>query len=41
MLDHVSIGVKDIDAARKFYDTTLKPLGYTCKYAEGGHAGYG
>jgi catechol 2,3-dioxygenase-like lactoylglutathione lyase family enzyme len=41
MLDHVSIGVKDLDAAKKFYDATLKPLGYTCKYAEGAHAGYG
>ena len=26
MLDHVSIGVKDIESANRFYDATLKPL---------------
>lgn len=41
MLDHVSIGVKDIEASKKFYDATLKPLGVTCKYAKGTDAGYG
>jgi catechol 2,3-dioxygenase-like lactoylglutathione lyase family enzyme len=41
MLDHVSIGVKDIEAAKRFYDASLKPLGYVCKYAKGGDAGYG
>ncbi len=41
MLDHVSIGVKDIEASKKFYDATLKPLGVTCKYAKGNDAGYG
>ena len=29
MLDHVSIGVSDIARSGKFYDTALKPLGYT------------
>jgi len=30
MLDHVSIGVRDIDAAKRFYDAVLAPLGYSC-----------
>ena len=29
MLDHVSIGVSDIAAAKRFYDAVLLPLGYT------------
>ena len=41
MLDHVSIGVKDIEVSKRFYDATLKPLGVTCKYAKGNDAGYG
>ena len=28
MFDHVSIGVKDIERARRFYDAALAPLGY-------------
>ncbi len=28
MLDHVSIGVRDIAATRRFYDAALSPLGY-------------
>ena len=27
MFDHVSIGVRDIAATRRFYDAALKPLG--------------
>jgi catechol 2,3-dioxygenase-like lactoylglutathione lyase family enzyme len=27
MLDHVSLGVSDIDRSRHFYDATLRPLG--------------
>lgn len=30
MLDHVSIGVRDIGKAKQFYDAALNPLGYTC-----------
>jgi catechol 2,3-dioxygenase-like lactoylglutathione lyase family enzyme len=41
MLDHVSIGVKDIEASKRFYDAALKPLGYVAKYAKGNDAGYG
>lgn len=28
MIDHLSIGVRDIVAARRFYDAVLAPLGY-------------
>jgi catechol 2,3-dioxygenase-like lactoylglutathione lyase family enzyme len=41
MLDHVSIGVRDLAAARRFYDAALAPLGYGCVYAGEGYAGYG
>ncbi len=41
MLDHVSIGVSDIQRAGKFYDAVLKPLGYT-RQSDGDSAlGYG
>jgi len=41
MLDHVSIGVRDIAKARRFYDAALKPLGYTCLSAGEASLGYG
>jgi catechol 2,3-dioxygenase-like lactoylglutathione lyase family enzyme len=41
MLDHVSIGVRDAAAARRFYDAALKPLGYTCLSEGEGSLGYG
>jgi len=41
MLDHVSIGVRDLARARRFYDAALKPLGYTCLSASDGALGYG
>lgn len=41
MLDHVSIGVADIAAARRFYNAALKPLGYECLSASEGSLGYG
>ena len=28
MINHVSIGVRDIARSKKFYDAALKPLGY-------------
>ncbi|MBX7146787.1 MAG: VOC family protein [Alphaproteobacteria bacterium] len=28
MLDHISLGVKDIERSRQFYDVVLKTLGY-------------
>jgi catechol 2,3-dioxygenase-like lactoylglutathione lyase family enzyme len=41
MLDHVSIGVRDMKAARRFYDAALKPLGYECLSSGDDSAGYG
>jgi catechol 2,3-dioxygenase-like lactoylglutathione lyase family enzyme len=41
MLDHVSIGVRDIPKSKRFYDAALKPLGYTCLSAGEGSLGYG
>ena len=41
MIDHVSIGVRDIPRARKFYDAALQPLGYSCLSAGEGSLGYG
>jgi catechol 2,3-dioxygenase-like lactoylglutathione lyase family enzyme len=42
MLDHVTIGVRDIEQSKKFYDRALRPLGITRLYGEGeGFAGYG
>jgi catechol 2,3-dioxygenase-like lactoylglutathione lyase family enzyme len=32
MLDHVSIGVANLEKARAFYDAVLSPLGYSCVY---------
>jgi catechol 2,3-dioxygenase-like lactoylglutathione lyase family enzyme len=41
MIDHVSIGVRDIAAAKRFYDAALKPLGYMCLVEIEGTLGYG
>lgn len=41
MLDHVSIGVRDVAASQKFYDAALKPLGYERLSSGEGSAGYG
>ena len=41
MLDHVSIGVRDIAKAKGFYDAALKPLGIACLSADEGSLGYG
>ena len=41
MLDHVSIGVRDLGAARKFYDAVLGTLGYTCLSDAPNALGYG
>ena len=29
MLDHVSLGIRDLELSRRFYDAALKPLGLT------------
>lgn len=41
MWDHVSIGVRDIAKAKKFYDAVLEPLGFTCLSQGEGSLGYG
>ncbi len=42
MLDHVTIGVSDIERSKAFYDRALRPLGIERLYAEGDtSAGYG
>src|SRR5438552_16877974 len=41
MIDHISIGVRDIAAAKRFYDAALTPLGYTCLSESATSLGYG
>ncbi|TPK80899.1 VOC family protein [Mesorhizobium sp. B2-4-17] len=41
MFDHISIGVRDANASKRFYDAALKPLGYTCLNQSPGSLGYG
>ena len=30
MIAHVSIGVRDVDRSKTFYDAAVAPLGYKC-----------
>jgi catechol 2,3-dioxygenase-like lactoylglutathione lyase family enzyme len=41
MINHVSIGVRDVAQAKRFYDAALAPLGYTCRNEAPGSLGYG
>lgn len=41
MINHVSIGVRDVARAKVFYDAALKPLGYTCQSSSETSLGYG
>ncbi|HWE17217.1 MAG TPA: VOC family protein [Hyphomicrobiaceae bacterium] len=41
MLNHVSIGVRDVARAKRFYDAALAPLGYRCLSDSPGSLGYG
>lgn len=41
MIDHLSIGVRDIAKAKVFYDAALKPLGYQCLSNGPDSLGYG
>lgn len=41
MIDHVSIGVRDIVRAKHFYDSVLMPLGYACLSTGDSSLGYG
>lgn len=41
MLSHVSLGVVDLERARRFYDAALAPLGAVCLYGDERCLGYG
>ena len=41
MIDHISLGVRDIAATQRFYDAALAPLGYTRLSAGTTSLGYG
>jgi catechol 2,3-dioxygenase-like lactoylglutathione lyase family enzyme len=41
MIDHVSVGVRDLDRARRFYDTVLGSLGFAPLRENPGTVGYG
>jgi|SRR5688572_17680846 catechol 2,3-dioxygenase-like lactoylglutathione lyase family enzyme len=41
MIDHISIGVRDIEAAKTFYDAVLRPLGIKRLYQGADFAAYG
>lgn len=41
MINHVSIGVRDLARSRQFYDAALTPLGYTCLSKDASSLGYG
>lgn len=41
MIDHISIGVRNVAASRRFYDAALKPLGYQCLSDSPSSLGYG
>src|SRR5712664_3420960 len=41
MIAHISIGVRDIDRSKRFYDAVLEPLEYTCLRAARTLLGYG
>ena len=41
MINHLSIGVRDIRRTRSFYDAALAPLGYRCLSEGADSLGYG
>lgn len=41
MIDHISIGVRNIAASKRFYDAALQPLGYRCLSDSPESLGYG
>lgn len=41
MIDHLSLGVRDLAKSRAFYDAVLAPLGYRRLYDLDGASGYG
>jgi catechol 2,3-dioxygenase-like lactoylglutathione lyase family enzyme len=41
MINHLSLGVRDLDRTRRVYDAALAPLGYSCLSDADGALGYG
>lgn len=41
MIDHVSIGVRDVARTKAFYDAVMKPIGYSCLSEGETSLGYG
>ena len=41
MIAHVSIGVRNLERSKRFYDAVLEPLGYKCIRAARTLTGYG
>jgi catechol 2,3-dioxygenase-like lactoylglutathione lyase family enzyme len=41
MINHISIGVRDLAKAKRFYDAALAPLGYSCLSDGSDGLGYG
>jgi catechol 2,3-dioxygenase-like lactoylglutathione lyase family enzyme len=41
MIDHLSLGVREIARAKRFYDAALAPLGYRCLSEGAESLGYG
>lgn len=41
MLDHLSLGVADLEKGRAFYDAVLAPLGYRRLFDDADSSGYG
>ena len=41
MISHLSLGVRNLERARDFYDAALAPLGWTRRHDDGNSAGYG
>ena len=41
MINHVSIGVRDIPKSKRFYDAVFAPLGYACLSEDDASLGYG
>jgi len=41
MIDHVTANVSDLESAKRFYERTLEPLGYTLQMEFPGAAGFG
>ena len=41
MINHVSIGVRDLARTKRFYEAALQPLGYRCLSEASGSLGFG